>query len=221
MDTTCVKNKPSSNRSRPDSSISITGHAPEILTRIYDTHIKLCIYRRTMNTDVKDYANFLKNTFHTLQLTQIVSLHNLNDLLCASLPQHQYRQSFINDMHTVMEMFACLFELNQIGFRLCVLNKTMCPRFHTDKVPCRLITSYAGKGTEWLDCNAYSTNFIEILNEKPGYSDSVQRLNSGDIALFKGDKWEGNENSGAIHRSPDIDADETRLLLSLDIIHQK
>ncbi|MDR4515658.1 DUF1826 domain-containing protein [Nitrosomonas sp.] len=221
MEIVSAKTGHSKSQLRPESSVCISGNAPEILTRIYDTHIKLCIYKRTMSANVKDYAIFLKNTFHTLLLTQIVSLHNLNDLLCVSLPEHQYRQSFIEDVYTVVEMFACLFELQQIGFRLCVLNKTMCPRFHTDRVPCRLITSYSGKGTEWLDCMTYSSNFLEALNQKPENSDSVQRLNSGDIALFKGDKWEGHEHSGVIHRSPDIDAEEMRLLLSLDIIHQK
>jgi hypothetical protein len=44
-----------------------------------------------------------------------------------------------------------LFDLENVGVRLNVLAKTLCPRFHADKVPCRLITTYAGKGTEWLD----------------------------------------------------------------------
>ncbi|MBX3628503.1 MAG: DUF1826 domain-containing protein [Nitrosomonas sp.] len=211
MGTMPVKNK--------YSSICISGYAPGILTRIYDADIKLCIYRRAISVDVKAYAVFLQNTSHDFQLTRAVHLHELNGLLGAALPQHFYRQSFIKDVYMVVEMYACLFESRQIGFRLCVLNKTMCPRFHTDKVPCRLITTYAGKGTEWLDCMANKPDFPEILDQIPGSADSVQRLGSGDIALFKGDRWEGIEGSGVLHRSPDLDEDEMRLLLSLDIIH--
>lgn len=196
--------------------IYISGNAPEILTRIYDTYIKLCIYKRAINADAKEYAIFLQNTFHKFQLTQRVALHKLNDLLYRSLPQHQYRQYFIEDVLTVTEMYACLFGLHQIGFRLHALNKTMCPRFHTDKVPCRLITTYSGKGTEWLDCMVKKPELLETFNKNPVNPESIQRLNSGDIALFKGDKWEGNENLGTIHRSPALSASEARLLLTLD-----
>jgi len=217
METVLAINDDLSGRYRPESGICISGYTPEILTRIYDAHIRLCIYKRAMSADVKGYAVFLKNTLHNFQLTQTVPLHKLTDLLCVSLPQHQFRQSFIRDVHTVAEMYACLFGLHQIGFRLCVLNKTMCPRFHTDKVPCRLITTYSGEGTEWLDCMANTSDFLETLNQKPENYHSVQRLSPGDIALLKGDKWEENGDYGVIHRSPDVDG--MRLLLSLDIAH--
>ncbi len=220
MGTVPVKNTYSvDSRSQPESSICISGYAPGILTRIYDADVKLCIYKRAISVDVKEYAVFLQNALHKFQLTQAVHLHELNDVLCAALPQHAYRQSFIKDVYWVAEMYACLFDPRQIGFRLCVLNKAMCPRFHTDKVPCRLITTYTGKGTEWLDCTADRPDSPETFNQIPDSADSVQRLNAGDIALLKGDRWTGIDDSGVLHRSPDPDKDEMRLLLSLDIIH--
>lgn len=207
---------------RHESSICIFGNVPEILTRIYDTHIKLCIYKRAISANVKKYAIFLQNTFHDFQLTQSVPLHQLNDLLIEALPQHRYRHYFLADVYTVSEMYTCLFGLQRrIRFRLRVLNKTMCPRFHTDNVPCRLITTYTGKGTEWLDRMASNRELLKTFNEKPVSADSIQRLDSGDIALLKGDKWEGSEGSGVIHRSPDLEANEVRLLLSLDVIRQQ
>jgi uncharacterized protein DUF1826 len=147
-----------------------------------------------------------------------VLLHQLNDLLSESLPQHRYRHYFLIGVFIVTEMYACLFGLQKIGFRLRVLNKVMCPRFHPDKIPCRLITTYTGKGTEWLDCMASKRELLKTFNEKPVNSDSIQRLDSGDIALLKGDKWEESEGSSVIHRSPDLEANEARLLLSLDVI---
>lgn len=68
-----------------------------------------------------------------------------------------------------------------------------------------------------MDCIANTLDYLEILNQKPENSDSTQKLSSGDIALFKGDKWEESEDYWVIHRSPDVDG--MRLLLSLDIIH--
>jgi hypothetical protein len=97
-----------------------------------------------------------------------------------------------------------------------MLNKAMCPRFHTDKVPCRLITTYSGKGTEWLDSRAVSPGMLEAYNEKPACTDFVRRLSPGDISLFKGDAWGENSDPGVVHRSPALNTDEKRLLLTLD-----
>jgi hypothetical protein len=46
----------------------------------------------------------------------------------------------------------------------------------------------------------------------------IQQLNCGDVALIKGTRWEGNENAGLVHRSPELIANEKRLVLTLDFI---
>ncbi|WP_428354217.1 DUF1826 domain-containing protein [Methyloprofundus sp.] len=38
-------------------------------------------------------------------------------------------------------------------------------------------------------------------------------------ALLKGERWEGNENAGLVHRSPAINEGERRLLLTLDFMN--
>lgn len=214
----------SRNQFRPESSVCISGNTPGILTRIYDAQIRLCIYKRAVNADVKEYAIFLQNTFHDFQLTQILSLHELNELLSASLPQHRCRRDFFEDVCTVTEMYACLFGLRQIGFRLHVLNKTMCPRFHTDKVPCRLITTYQGPATEWLPNQVVNREKLGAGSDgKPDWQsglfnnpNDIQQLDCGEVALLKGERWEGNENAGLVHRSPAMLAGDSRVLLTLD-----
>jgi len=44
----------------------------------------------------------------------------------------------------------------------------------------------------------------------------IQRLQAGWVALAKGEKWQGNEGAGLIHRSPTPSSGERRLLLTLD-----
>jgi hypothetical protein len=41
-------------------------------------------------------------------------------------------------------------------------------------------------------------------------------LNTGDVALFKGEAWEGNEGFGVVHRSPSVPDNTQRLLLTID-----
>jgi hypothetical protein len=52
------------------------------------------------------------------------------------------------------------------------------------------------------------------------YEDSIQCMSAGDVALLKGELWEGNEERGIIHRSPAlILAQPKRLVMTCDLIH--
>ena len=87
----------------------------------------------------------------------------------------------------------------------------MCPRFHVDNVPLRLLTTYAGPGSEWLREDQSPRR--ELLTSLPPV-DNIQHLSVGEVAVLKGEKWQGNEGAGLVHRSPS--GQQGRLLLSLD-----
>ena len=120
---------------------------------------------------------------------------------------------------------GCLFDLGKVGLRLTVLDKAMCPRFHVDKVLCRLVTTYQGSATEWLPHNVVDREKLGHGSEgKPDEQSGlfpklgdIQQLTVGDVALLKGEGWEGKEGAGLVHRSPSLSAGEGRLLLTLDI----
>ena len=44
------------------------------------------------------------------------------------------------------ELMGC----DQVGIRLETLSAPMCPRFHVDHVPCRMLITLSGAGTEWI-----------------------------------------------------------------------
>ena len=46
--------------------------------------------------------------------------------------------------------------------------------------------------------------------------EDIKQLSSGDVALLKGEGWEGNEGAGLVHRSPSLASGGKRLLLTLD-----
>jgi Protein of unknown function (DUF1826) len=123
-------------------------------------------------------------------------------------------------------MFSHLFELENVGLRFGMLDKAMCPKFHVDHVPCRLVCTYGGIGTEFLQDTF--VNRAKLGSGSGGLSDDVSGLIKGDmdaistmpaygIGLLKGSKWEGNEQNGAVHRSPKLsEKSPRRLLLTLD-----
>ena len=92
----------------------------------------------------------------------------------------------------------------------------MCPRFHVDHVPVRLITSYAGVGSDWLEEGAMPRSKLGQPGAEPQDEALIRRLDTGHVALAKGEKWHGNEGRGLIHRSPQPPAGQRRLLLTLD-----
>lgn len=121
-------------------------------------------------------------------------------------------------------MFCSLFAINTVGVNLAVINDVMCPRFHADRVPCRLITSYCGPATEWLPHSVVDRSKLGLGSDglpdhlSGLYPDErdIQQLSCGDVALLKGTLWPGNENAGQVHRSPAVEFGERRLLLTLD-----
>ncbi len=202
----------------------IIGHKPTVLTRIYDDNISACIQTRTLSKDITDYATFICHSHNTTELSLVITPTSIAKQLSHALPHHDTRAVFIHDLVTIIDMFAGLFDLEKIGLRLTTLTKVMCPRFHTDRVLCRLITTYFGKGTEWLDGNPIDPIELATYNETYGNQPYLGKipcfhLQPGDIALFKGDQWEKSiGNPGVIHRSPHLDKGEVRLLLTLDMI---
>jgi len=127
----------------------------------------------------------------------------------------------------ITDMFCQLFELSHVGIRVTALDKAMCPKFHVDKVPCRLVTTYQGSATEWLPHHAVDRSKLgpgsQGLpdNESGLYKkqSDIQQLQPGDVALLKGELWDNNDPAGLVHRSPEPSAGEHRLLLTLDFVN--
>lgn len=196
----------------------------DVLTQIYNDNINLVIYEREAAIDVVQYVQTLLKYKPSYSFTHIVDLNHIKEKLKASLPDDDDRDSFINELYTTCEMFAVLFGLEKIGLRLSVLEHAMCPRFHVDNIPCRLLTTYGDTGTEWLsednlDRSKLGRGNNGMPDEVSGiYSnaDQINRVNSYDIALLKGEAWLNNTGKGIVHRSPAIDKTNPRLLLSLD-----
>ena len=90
-------------------------------------------------------------------------------------------------------MYCYLFELNEIGLSLRVLDKAMCPRFHVDHVPCRLITTYTGVTTQWLPHTSVDRSKLGKGNNGKkdeesglfGHSTDIKQLCVGDVAFLK------------------------------------
>lgn len=184
----------------------VFGESPQVLTEALHDGVNMAVWQRRLPAHIEDFARVLLSLGQplgeslTLELKadgEVAPLHGL----AAGYADLQGHAGFVADVAWLIGAYACLLDARRVGMRLQVLDGAMCPRFHVDHVPLRLITTYAGPASEWL--------------ASPQASE-VQQLASGDVALLKGEKWLGNEGAGLVHRSPQLPEGERRLILTLD-----
>lgn len=208
-----------------DYAGSVSGTDAGVLSDIYNPAINLVRWCRRLNLPVRSYLNALRQS-PTLQqsLQGVIAVNNIGDWLTTHLPVHCGQGALIADIVELSDMFSLLFDLKKVGLRLTLLEDSMCPRFHVDHVPCRLLTTYTGVATEWLPNQFVNRSRLGagnrgLFDHNAGLYHSpqhIQQMEAGDVALLKGESWLGNEGSGLVHRSPSVTRSDVRLLLSID-----
>lgn len=195
------------------------GETPLALADILDNGVNLALWQRQLPLHIAEFGALLVSLNEPLAESLVVELDsedaepNLQGLAAGCRDLEGY-DGFIADVAWLVSAFACLLGAKRIGVRLRLLDKAMCPRFHVDHVPVRLITTYAGIGSQWLREGVMDRRQLSQADAEP--TERIEQIHCGEVALLKGEKWRGNEGYGLIHRSPALAANERRLILTLD-----
>jgi Protein of unknown function (DUF1826) len=120
-------------------------------------------------------------------------------------------EALISALEFTAEIFCDLLDIKRVGIRLAHTRAAMCPQFHVDQVACRGVLTLAGTGTQWL-----REQDVDRPGLKPKVDASVQQLQLGEFALFKGAQWDSLHVPPIVHRSP-CDA-LGRLVVTFDIL---
>ncbi|MDU8606152.1 DUF1826 domain-containing protein [Pseudomonas syringae group sp. 247E2] len=197
------------------------GGTPEVLSEILQDDVNLAVWQRQLPAHIEDFGALLLSMGEPLAESMPLQVRGGEvepDLttLARGYSDLQGYQGFIADVSWLVSAYACLLGVECVGLRLRVLDKAMCPRFHVDHVPVRLITTYGGVGSQWLHEDVMDRKQLGRLDAEPTNAADIQQINSGEVALLKGERWHGNEGFGLIHRSPQLLRNERRLILTLD-----
>lgn len=186
-----------------------SGQNPDVLHAIADDNCNLAIWQRP---PVADFSALVEGTPKDLRFTCAPAA--LPALLSQGLTQGGYggdaalHAALVADAALLAERYCAAMGLATLELRLEVVHTDSCRKFHADYVTARLITTYVGEGTDWLDEDDAARVAAGAAPERVG------RLDTFDVGLFKGKLA---TDRPAIHRSPPIaGTGAVRLLLVLN-----
>ncbi len=190
------------------------------LAEIYSDDVELVSIARPNFERIEPLSQqlILSRQAHQVQWVQTpdepdIAQQQLPDSMEASV-----RSMLADQVNEGCDVLAALLGCATVGVRLATLRSPMCPSFHVDKIPCRLLITLSGNGTEWIpnsdvDWPVFTDPADQSIPLRSGAT--VQQLPAGHWSLLKGGDWNG-AYLGVVHRSPRGDSE--RLLLSLDPI---
>ncbi len=127
------------------------------------------------------------------------------------VPKDDIRTLLMDDIEALVAVFSRITDVDCVDVRLEPVTHNACWKFHRDFVEARLLTTYLGPATEWVE----NSHADQALRDQKEYQGPLERLRTHDVAFFKGHCAESG--NGIVHRSPPIaGTGETRFLLCLN-----
>lgn len=206
------------------SRSSYIGDNLSALSEIFKEKINISIWQRKLDSNIRKEAEDIINLNPDLQLSTVIYPKDIKNFLLSNVKSENISLIY-QDITKLADVFCNFFNCEKVSLRFGTLDHAMCPRFHVDMVQCRLITTYHGVATEWLQHSKVDRTKLGLGNkgrpdEESGIyqkSDDIEQLEEGHVALLKGESWSGNEGAGLVHRSPKVESvNQIRLLLTID-----
>lgn len=183
------------------------------LADVFNPTMQVCSWQRSIDKALSDYLDTTAR-HGNIQIREELKVGERARL--TDLPPGEASELLKDDISQLAQILCDLVDCSSVGLRFASVHNAMCPKWHVDRVPIRLLCTYTGIGTEWLEDQHVDRSKLSdpaIVNSK------CQRAGIGDVVLLKGALWQDNEGFGAIHRSPAISSECTpRLLLTADPI---
>ena len=185
---------------------------------IYDADMELISVERAEESAALAEASckLLKRENFKAQWSQRVDDTGKADEMLARYLDQRVSPALAEEINFASDMLGCLLDCKSVGIRIATLRSPMCPRFHVDRVPCRLLFTLRGAGTEWI---AHEDVDLDVFADRDSAQDpvrpgkSISQLSTRCWSLLKGGAWDAAFD-GVVHRSPrDVEA---RVLVSVD-----
>lgn len=189
--------------------------------------INLFCWKRPPNLMISNYLEGLLEkelkliSFYT-SLDELAYQVNLSRKIWDQHAENQHgADEFWADVMKVAYDFISSCTKEKTGtVRLKLIEGNECRKYHTDRYPLRLFTTYYGSGTEWLPERAVNRPALGNPNAQVLRDPSlVQQMETFEVGILKGEFHNRTKkSSGIVHRSPQIEGSgEKRVILRIDV----
>lgn len=187
----------------PDNAVRGAGH--EVLGAILMPDVNLAVWESDDLPPVPHDLGAIDN------IRIPVALESAEATISEALVAARYPSALIAGWTAMVarhaKLLGNLLDCTNVVVRLKVVETDACCKFHADYVSVRLIATFTGPGTQWLDAGDAVRLHAGAEVEKL----SVRNIATGHIALFKGHDWAPER--AIVHRSPSIAGSGTRRLV--------
>lgn len=196
-----------------------TSPDPGVLDQIHRPEVNLVCWNRRLPSGVDErlaaWASRLPADFD-----EVAPVANLDLAAATGGLDEPLRGWLTEDLAVLLARFASLAQASRLRVSFGAVRSDQCRKFHVDYVRYRLISTYAGPGTEWVPDDAVSREAVGRKGSSPCKANreivpsasAVRHAAAGDVLVMKGARHECRR--GAVHRSPPIEASgKVRVLL--------
>jgi len=188
-----------------------------------------CRFRRAVPQALESALNEVAtgSVFHSVVRLPWDATYRHAQPLLGHITTPALRTFLADDVAALARGFCSALDARMCSARLEVVTRDACRRFHHDFVSLRLLCTYAGPGTEWLEASNVNTSALGMLGGDPEQANHrivrdpkcVLRAEAMDVLWLKGASYPGHSGIGAVHRSPSAGSLGTpRLVLKLDAL---
>ncbi|MBM3964531.1 MAG: DUF1826 domain-containing protein [Planctomycetes bacterium] len=172
----------------------IAEDSSDVARRLQSPDADIILLPKPMSLNMADTVRDLPE----LEKRSTVAFNNAERFVSATLEemgllQPQFSQHLLEDI----QLFESLFKQTSFELRLEVTEHQSCPKFHCDNVYVRLLVTYFGPTTEFIDQN------------EPGV---IYRAPLNALVFLKGHKHPTYQDR-ILHRSPEFAAGDKRLCM--------
>ncbi|MBM3429762.1 MAG: DUF1826 domain-containing protein [Bacteroidetes bacterium] len=192
----------------------VIGNCPTSLQKIRQKHINISIYDR----DITHLSHEVKSL---LARNAEIRISGDIDKIVQTIENDlkQFAQ-LKNDLLTQLNLFKDITKANSFRVLLAAVNTNMCRKFHTPINDLRMLCTYSGPGTLWLEDDNVNRKALDTCGDNECIvldETKIHQTKTGSVVILKGAIYPIEGTKAIVHRSPTIEEiGERRLLLRID-----
>lgn len=212
---------PGGGSDRPRSMRVVSSEDPSVLMRIHDPSVNLVVWRRDPDASVLQAWRDACPAGSTVVdgVVRPGESRAAGGAACAPAIPERFG-ALAQDVLILSRWLASVAGCVEVRARMVSTDDDQCRLFHVDEPALRIISTYVGPGTQWVEDGGVRRERMGTVGLAADASDrtllvpgaAVHQARTGWVCLQKGDAYPGNRGRAIVHRSPPIEGTGARRL---------